>query len=91
MDRKVTTIEFPKKIEMILPRKRFEPFFLKVMRDFLDHHKLPHLDFPKDGALPHIVFSYIVESLAYSMGAEKRKELIEELEQYKLGLPFDIR
>lgn len=78
--------------EINLPKKNFEPFFLKVLNDFIHHHNLPKdIPVPNGCALPHKIFSYIVDILAHSMGEEKRNQLIKELEDYKLGLPFDLR
>lgn len=62
------------------------------MSDFRDHHKIPnHIPPPQGNVLPHKLFSYIVDMMAYSMGAQKRNELMKELEEYKQGLPFDMR
>ena len=77
---------------MILPKHRYEPFFLKIMSDFRSFHKIPDIIKPPQGSvLPHKLFSYILELMAYSMGREKRDEIAKELEDYKQGLPFDMR
>lgn len=77
---------------MNLPKKNYEPFFLKVMNDFINYHNLPKdIPPPQGHSLPHKLFSYIIDLMSHSMGKEKREELIKELEDYKLGLPFDIR
>jgi hypothetical protein len=78
--------------EIALPKHRFEPFFLKVMNDFRSFHKIPDVIKPPQGnGLPHKLFSYILELMSYSMGQEKRDEIFKELEEYKKGLPFDMR
>lgn len=78
--------------EMMLPKKQFEPFFMKVIEDFINHHNLPK-DIPKPigNVMPHKIFSFIIDIMAHSMGKEKREALIKELNSYKNDLPFDIR
>lgn len=78
--------------DMMLPKNRFEPFFLKVLNQFAQHHKVPENVKPPQGSvMPHKLFSYILDLMAYSMGDETRNNLIKELEEYKQGLPFDLR
>jgi hypothetical protein len=65
---------------------------MKVMSDFITHHNLPKdIPTPNGNLLPHKLFSYILDLMAHSMGIEKRASLLKELEEYKLGLPFDLR
>ena len=67
-----------------LPRHKYEPFFLKIIKDFIEFHKISEdIPFPEGNLSPHMIFSYISELMAYSMGYEKREELIKELEEYK--------
>lgn len=94
MSKKVETLitNNPIQPELMLPKAKYEPFFMKVMNDFIKHHNLPgDIAKPQGSMMPHKIFSYIVELMAHSMGEEKRKELIVELNDYKNGLPFDLR
>lgn len=78
--------------EMMLPKNRFEPFFLKVLNQFAQHHKIPeNINPPQGSVMPHKLFSYILDLMAHSMGDETRKTILSELEEYKRGLPFDLR
>jgi hypothetical protein len=62
------------------------------MHDFISHHKLPsNLELPHGAMRMNKVFSCILDVMAHSMGEETRKNLIKELEEYKQGLPFDLR
>ena len=77
---------------LMLPKKNYEPFLLKIFSDFRAYHNLPDtIPPPSAGVMIHAVFSYIAELMVQSMGSEKHQELIRELEEYKQGLPFDIR
>lgn len=70
----------------------YEPFLLKIMSDFRNHHGLPDtIPPPQNGVMIHAVFSYIAELMAQSMGTEKHQALLKECEEYKQGLPFDVR
>lgn len=78
--------------EMSLPKTRYEPFFLKAMSDFIAFHKLPKdIPVPQGHIMPHKLLSYILDLMAHSMGDEKREQLVNELNDYKQGLPFDLR
>lgn len=56
------------------------------------HHGIPqNLPMPTGVMLPHNLLSHIIDLMSRSMGEQKRKTLIEDLEEYKLGLPFDLR
>ncbi len=77
---------------MKFPKQRYESFFLKIMSDFRKHHGLPDtIPPPQTGVMIHAVFSYIAELMAQSMGPEKHQALVQECEEYKQGLPFDMR
>lgn len=76
----------------MLPKHRYEPFFMKVLNDFCSHHNISSGSLaPSGNMLPHKLFSYILDIMTLSMGEEKRKDLLRELEDYKEGLPFDLR
>lgn len=75
-----------------LPKKLYEPFFLKVMHDFIEYHKITKdLPFPTTGLIMHKSMSYILDIMVHSMGDQKREEILKELEEYKSSLPFDLR
>lgn len=75
-----------------LPKHKYGPFFLKALSDFCMHHRISQkLAFPNETMLPHDFLSYILDIMARSMGEDKRLALIYELEEYKKGLPFDLR
>ena len=77
---------------MKLPKQRFEPFFMKVVKLFIDHHNLPKdIPTPSGSMLPHKLFTYIADVMAHSMGEEKRNSILYDLEEYKMDLPFDMR
>lgn len=65
---------------------------MKVMSDFCMHHNIHQsIPAPQGNMLPHNLFSYIVNLMAHSMGQDKVNELKKELDEYKQGLPFDLR
>jgi hypothetical protein len=65
---------------------------MKVMNDFQKFHNIPDdVPPPQGNMMPHKLLSYIVDLMAYSMGEEKRNDLMRELNEYKEGLPFDLR
>ena len=77
---------------MMLPKHRFEPFFMKIVKSFIEHHNLPKdIPAPSGSMLPHKLFSYIADVMAHSMGEDKRNSILYDLEEYKMDLPFDIR
>lgn len=78
--------------QLMLPKKSYEPFLLKIMNDFRTHHNIEDtIPPPSAGVLIHVVFSYIASLMAQSMGQEKYDALVKECEEYKQGLPFDVR
>ena len=77
---------------IMLPKQKWEPFFMKVVSDFKKYHNLPdNIPPPQGNMSPHKLMSYIAELMSHSMGEEKRKSLMEELKIYKQDLPFDLR
>jgi hypothetical protein len=76
----------------MLPKQRYEPFFMKVLSDFKKFHNIPdNIQPPQGNMMPHKLLSYILDVMASSMGQDTRKALIAELDEYKKGLPFDLR
>ena len=92
--KKIESFVMPKvKYEpLMLPRQRFEPFFMKAIRDFKVHHNISEdIPPPQKSMTPDKLLSYILDLMSYSMGEEKRNALLVELNEYKQGLPFDLR
>ena len=81
----------PLPVELMLPKQRYEIFFLKAMNDFINHHKIPKIESPQGSVLPYKLFSYILEIMAHSMGEDRRRKLLSDLDEYKNELPFDLR
>ena len=81
----------PIPVELMLPKQRYEVFFLKAMNDFMSYHKIPKIEAPQGNVLPHKLFSYILEVMARSMDEDKRLKLLSDLDEYKNELPFDLR
>jgi len=76
---------------LILPKQWYEPFFMKVLNDFREHHNIPDtIPLPSGNMKPHKLLSYILDVMAHSMGEEKRNSILKELEEYKSGLPTDL-
>lgn len=73
---------------LYLPSKNYEPFFMKVMHDFIEYHKLPKdLPLPEMGIGMNLCMSRILDVMVHSMGEEKRKEILEDLDKYRIGIP----
>ena len=78
--------------QLMLPKQRYEPFFMKVLSDFKKFHNIPdNIPPPQGNMMIHKLLSYILDVMAFSMGQEKRNALLVELNDYKEGLPFDLR
>lgn len=77
--------------DLILPKAHFTPFILKFTEDFIDHHGLSPcvVNWEVNGI--HLVFSKFIDLMARSMGDEKRKEILKELDEYKMSLPAFFR
>lgn len=78
--------------QLMLPKHRYEPFFMKVIDDFINHHGLhSNIAKPQGNMMPHKLLSFIADIMSHSMGPEKRSSILQELESYKMDLPFDLR
>jgi hypothetical protein len=76
----------------MLPEKRYQPFFLKVLHDFIAHHNLSQdLEKPQGNMKIHKALSCVLDIMSHSMGEEKRDNLLKELDQYIQGLPEQDR
>jgi hypothetical protein len=86
-----TNLQSPKN-ELRLPKHRWQPFFVKVLSDFIDFHNLPKdLPMPEGALRLEVCMSRVLDIMLHSMGNEKREKILKELELYKEGLPFDLR
>jgi hypothetical protein len=75
-----------------LPFKEFGPFCLKILQEFIEHHKLPKdLQLPEKAEKLHIGMSKIFDVMLHSMGPEKRNEILIDLDKYKMSLPAHFR
>lgn len=67
---------------LVLPKK-YGPFCMKILHDFIDHHKLcKDLPKPEPGLLIHLSMSRIFDVMLHSMGEEKRNNILKEVEDY---------
>jgi hypothetical protein len=79
-------------IVLKLPSKDYGPFCLKVLNDFIEHHNLPKdLPMPCAGLTTHEALSRIFDVILYSLGEEKRQEILSNLNEYKMGIPACFR
>jgi len=82
------------KDQLILPEKRYQPFFVKVMIDFIEHHGIV---MDKSNCLPdgsmkiHLALSRILDVMVHSMGENKRSEIMKELDEYKKEIPSFLK
>lgn len=78
--------------KLILPRVEYGPFCLKILNDFINHHKLSkNLPVPSNGITNHEALSRIFDIMIHSMGDEKRQEILKDLEEYNKGIPPHFR
>lgn len=76
---------------LILPKQWYEPFFMKILSDFREHHNIPeNIPLPSGKMEPHKLLSYILDIMVHSMGEEKHISILKELEEYKTTLPSDF-
>jgi hypothetical protein len=81
MDKKIPSAKM-----FILPKDQYQPFCMKILHAFIEHHNLPYLPLPEGSLLMHLCMSRIFDCMLYSMGMEKRDEFIKDLEEYKISL-----
>jgi hypothetical protein len=73
----------------VLPDKRWGTFCIKILQDFIEHHNLSkNIPLPSSHMLIHLALSRIFDVMLYSMGEEKRRNIIKELEEYKLSIKY---
>ena len=88
MSNKVTKLNVvPLSQPLILPQDKYGPFCMKILRDFIEYHNIPKdIPLPIPGLLIHMSLSRIFDAIAYSMGKDKRDQILIELEEYKKNL-----
>lgn len=75
-----------------LPREHYQSFILKFMKDFVDHHNLhPHVVRIEGNMHLSQALSQIIDVMARSMGEERRKEILKELDEYNMSIPACFR
>jgi hypothetical protein len=75
-----------------LPRGNYGPFCLKIIQEFVAHHKLPaNLPVPVAGLSTHVALSRIFDIMLHSMGEEKREEILKNLDEYNMSVPACFR
>lgn len=75
-----------------LPSGNYGPFCLKILHDFIEHHKLSSdLPLPIPGLTTHEALSRIFDVMLHSMGEEKRQETLKNLDEYSMGIPAHFR
>src|SRR5271154_4995315 len=71
-----------------LPRSNYGPYCLKILHDFIEHHKLKEdLPLPIPGLSNHEALSRIFDIMLHSLGEEKRTEYLKNLDEYNIGIP----
>ena len=68
---------------LCLPKKNYGPFCLKILDDFIDHHKLSkNLPLPFPGLSVEESLSRIFDVILHSMGNDYREKMLKELDEY---------
>ena len=82
----------PNQRSLKLPSGNYGPYCLKILHDFIEHHKLQEdLPLPSPGISTHDALSRIFDIMLHSMGEEKRAECLKNLDEYNMGLPAHFR
>ncbi len=82
----------PLKRSLQLPSIKYGPFCMKILQEFITHHNLSKdLPLPTSGLSTHVALSRIFDVILYSMGEEKREEIMKELDQYNMEIPAHFR
>lgn len=81
-----------KELKLKLPRIAYGTICLKILGEFVEHHKLEgSLTLPKDKMAPHEVLEMILDIMLHSMGPEKRAKAIEDATAYLNDLTPSVR
>jgi hypothetical protein len=66
-----------------LPSTNYGPICLKILHDFIEHHKIiADLPMPTSGLKTHEALSRIFDIIIHSMGNEKQEEYLKNLDEY---------
>lgn len=81
-----------KKKTLILPKLHYGPFFLKILKEFIEFHKLPsNLYLPDNFTPSDVVLSRILDIMVHTFGNERREEILKELDEFNMTLPAFFR
>jgi hypothetical protein len=80
------------KKKLNLPTSMYGPICMKILKDFIEHHKIPaDLALPQQGCSTIFSLNCIFNAMIETMGEEKRNALIKEVEEYSMSLPAAFR
>lgn len=74
-----------------LPSHDYGPFCMRILHEFMEHHKIPEMPLPHSGISTHEALSRIFDIMLCSMGEEKRSEILKNLNEYNMGIPAHFR
>lgn len=78
--------------KLVLPKSHYGPFCNKVLKDFIEKHKLDDtLPLPGEGDNAVSALSKIFDLIVHSLGERKRQEILKELDEYVMGIPAQLR
>ena len=72
-----------------LPTVQYGPFCMKILHEFITHHKLPTellYALPDKGQPVVLALSRIFDVMLHSMGSDKRESILNELDAYNLSV-----
>lgn len=76
------------KKELRLPQYSYGPITLKILQEFIEHHKLSSdLKRPDNADTIESAISKILNIMISSMGNEKKDQIIQEVLEYNSSLP----
>lgn len=80
------------KKKLALPRLQYGPMCSKILKQFIEHHKLPEdLPIPTAGMKPEEALSRIFDVMLFTFGKEKRDAVLKDVEEYCNSLPPSLR
>ena len=76
-----------------LPRYSYGPIVLRLLKEFTAHHRVAEevIQNPSKEDTSTEALSKILDQMLWSMGTVKHNEMIDEVEEYKKGLPANHR
>lgn len=81
--------EQPKKFR--LPRVCYGPMCLKILKEFMEHHKISEMPTPQPKDSTDMALSKIFDIMICSMGEEKRDAILKDAEEYLYSVPPSAR